>query len=822
MTSPTVNAPAGACKVRETRNALRILMYTAYFAPEYSGAALQALTLASELRRRGHHVEFVTNRWDGLPERDVVDGFAVYRVEPGRLRKHREFRLWLNLARYAWSRRRDFDIVHSHGAYYTHSFLGLLAPILGWSSVAKASLANDDLHDISQPLIGRIHAFMLRRMDACIGISQDLVKEFEAAGVDRRKIHYIPNGVDTGRFRPIAKPDKTSLRAAMQLPAAQPIVLYVGVMDRRKNILWLAEQWVSNDAFGTGALLLAVGPQSRDDPMGELRSRLLALADEHPTRFRVHDFRTDIAPYYRCADALVLPSVNEGLPNVVLEAMAAGLPCVVARASGSRELIVEGQNGWMYAPDDSCSLAESIRRCLSGDGAAMGTRARHYALERYSLEAVVSRYAVLYAQLLARRPLRAVSRFRTAARLPTAKPVVYVENGIGYGGAVTCLRHLVRALDRSRFDPIVVTGQSSDPYAGIAEDARWFCIPDRRIDVGALRRNLGSSATPDAVPGLRTLLLQLIARLDDAANFLPFFLRLTWFLVRVRPALVHVNNEPLCNRAAVLAASMLRIPLVCHVRGDQFGSRSMALLFRLPDRFIPVSRWIAESIGRFGVRQRDSTLIYDGLDFGRFDGAAGGSEFRSRFGIPENAFAIGLPGVLIPWKGQAMFLEAARQLVSELPDARFVVIGGTPDECAPFEQELRDFVATRNLQRNVVFTGHVDDMASVYSALDVVVSASTSPEPLGMVVVEAMAMGRAVIAPSHGGALEVIDDERTGLLFTPNDAASLASAVRRLYDDEALRVKLASAGRAAVIDKFSIANSARAVEAVYGQVLGTP
>lgn len=125
---PAAPVPHDAAAPEPTRPAtvapVRVLMYTAYLDPEYSGAALQALTLARELRRRGHHVEFVTNRWPGLDEATVVDGFAVRRLEPGRLRKHREFRLWLNLARYVWARRGDFDLLHSHGAYYTHAFVG--------------------------------------------------------------------------------------------------------------------------------------------------------------------------------------------------------------------------------------------------------------------------------------------------------------------------------------------------------------------------------------------------------------------------------------------------------------------------------------------------------------------------------------------------------------------------------------------------------------------------------------------------------------------------------------------------------------------------
>ena len=114
-----------------TTSPARILMYTAYFAPEYSGAALQALTLAKELRARGHHVEFITNRWPGLGDDAVVEGFTVRRLEPGRGRKHREFRLWFNMSRYVWSRRPDFDVLHSHGAYFTNAFIGPLARVLG-------------------------------------------------------------------------------------------------------------------------------------------------------------------------------------------------------------------------------------------------------------------------------------------------------------------------------------------------------------------------------------------------------------------------------------------------------------------------------------------------------------------------------------------------------------------------------------------------------------------------------------------------------------------------------------------------------------------
>jgi glycosyltransferase involved in cell wall biosynthesis len=375
-------------------------MYTAYFAPEYSGAALQALTLAKELRGRGHHVEFITNRWPGLADDAVVEGFTVRRLEPGRGQKHRELRLWFNMAQYVWARRRDFDVLHGHGAYFTNAFIGPLARVLGLRSVIKASLANDDLHGLSRTASGKLHRLMLSCIDACVAISRDLVDEFEAGGLDPGRVHHLPNGVDTVRFTRAEGAARLSMRATMGLPQDRPIALYVGVLDKRKNILWLAEQWVAHKAFDTGALLLAVGPQARDDPEGVLRQRLSDMANEHPDLFTLHDFHADVAAYYRCADLLILPSAREGLPNVVLEAMASGLPCVAARASGSKELIVEGETGHTFAPDDLADLARAVKACLSEKGAVMGENAWHLAQQRYSIPSIADSYQAIYARLL--------------------------------------------------------------------------------------------------------------------------------------------------------------------------------------------------------------------------------------------------------------------------------------------------------------------------------------------------------------------------------------------------------------------------------------
>lgn len=778
-------------------------MYTAYFEPEYSGAALQALTLAKELRRRGHHIEFVTNRWPGLSDTAVIEGFTVKRVEPGRMRKHREFRLWFNLAKYVWSRRRDFDILHSHGAYFTNAFIGPLARMLGLKSLIKASLADDDLEGLLRPVIGRVHRMMLRCIDSYVAISSDLVQEFRSGGLSPEKIRHLPNGVDTERFRTGSAQQVTELRSKLGLPAEQLIALYVGVLDQRKNILWLAEQWVRHDAFDTGALLLIVGPQGRDDQGGALRTRLAELSARHPKRLVLHDFHIDVAPYYQSADLLILPSVKEGLPNVVLEAMACGLPCVAARASGSRELIVEGETGYTYTPDDVAELKQAVQLSLTRQAGNMGEKARLLAQQRYSITAIAGSYEAIYMSLLGQ-----------------VKRVLYVENGIGYGGAIICLRHLVRNLDRLKFEPMVVTGLGDEKYQDISRDATWRHIPDRRLDVISMKQAVNIWGWPGTLPGLRWTINQLLSRLDDVVNFLPNFAQTLWTVLEFRPDLIHVNNEPLCNRAAVLAGKLLRIPVVSHVRGDQQGSLMMHSFFKLPDYFIAVSQWVSESIGRIGVPEAKRTYIYDGIELEKLDLNADGLKFRSQHGINENAFVIGLVGLLIPWKGQRLFLEAIRELINEMPAAVFAIVGGTPDEFRYFEAELRQLAQDPLLQDRVVFTGHVGDMAAAYNGLDVVLSASTSPEPLGTMIIEAMTMARPIIAPDHGGAVEMIEDEKTGLLFKPGDPADMAAKIRRLHHCRELGTALGHSARSHALQVFAIREHVRQVQNVYERMLG--
>jgi glycosyltransferase involved in cell wall biosynthesis len=177
----------------------------------------------------------------------------------------------------------------------------------------------------------------------------------------------------------------------------------------------------------------------------------------------------------------------------------------------------------------------------------------------------------------------------------------------------------------------------------------------------------------------------------------------------------------------------------------------------------------------------------------------------------------GIVGRLAPWKGQHIFLEAfARAFPSG--DERAVIIGSAMFGEDGYGQALVDRVATLGLDGRVDFRGFRDDVVTELAQLDILVHASTIPEPFGQVVVEGMAAGLAVIAADAGGPREIVDDGVNGVLSPPGDVGTLARLLQDLASDPQRRRRLGDAGRRRAAD-FSPERVAAQVMTVYREVL---
>ncbi len=212
-------------------------------------------------------------------------------------------------------------------------------------------------------------------------------------GLPNDKIHVIPNGVDFERYANAAPTDLTQFG----VPRGSRVLLFVGRLDPQKGPLQLLETAAELFVDHSDLHLVMVGD-------GPLAAELRAWTVFRSLESRIHFVgrQTDVAGLMRASDVFVLPSQWEGLPNVVLEAMAAGTPVVATEVEGVSELITEGKTGAVVPRNGDFSLAQGIGRALGDQKRAreMALEAQTIVKERFTWPLVAAEYQRLYGNLL--------------------------------------------------------------------------------------------------------------------------------------------------------------------------------------------------------------------------------------------------------------------------------------------------------------------------------------------------------------------------------------------------------------------------------------
>lgn len=390
-------------------SSIRVAMLSYYFRPSYSGSAVQALNLARRLAGMGVSSRFLSANLTNSAPHESVEGMPLARLNVGSNRHLQIPTFWLRLA---WTLIRDrssIDIIHAHGTLQ-HTIASIVGRILGKPTILKIAMAQSDLAFERQGrLAGRINRYFVRRFDRFIATSTEVYDECIACGLDAKRIHAIPNGVDTEYFSPAGSPiEKKQLRERLRLPD-RPTVCYVGVLDGRKNVDGVLRIWEEARQRLTSGQLVFVGPRPREGGEAESRfhDKLLQFIRDHRLESDVvfAGPQSDVASYLRCADVFLFPSRREGMPNALLEAMASGLACVASRVAGASDLLQHGQTGYLFDVDDERGMSDAISSLLADPMAArsLGASARETAVRHFSLELTAQRYAELYRDLLAKR-----------------------------------------------------------------------------------------------------------------------------------------------------------------------------------------------------------------------------------------------------------------------------------------------------------------------------------------------------------------------------------------------------------------------------------
>jgi glycosyltransferase involved in cell wall biosynthesis len=380
---------------------MRILMLNHEFPPVGGGAGNACACIAHELARMGVEVTVVTSAFRDLPRREESSCLRLIRVPVPR-------RVALEASSFEVSCFAPSGLLaavrsaYRHRPDVVHAFFGVPSGAMAWAMNGATGLPylisfrGRDVHGGKDPAAGGIAGplkvvsrIAWRRASALVANSKGL-RDLAQTVDPRVSVRVIPNGVDVVRFSPGA-PDSS---------AGGPLrLLFVGRLEPYKGIETLLE--AAGQLRGRTSRNLAldlVGDGSLRDHLPEV-ARRLGLQDM--VRFCGLAPPDRMPDVYRQADVFVLPSIVEGMPNVILEAMASGLPVVATRIPGSDELVEPGRTGFLVPPGDAQALAEAVSRLAEQPDLrrVMSTDARLEA-QRRSWNRVTEAYLSIYRETI--------------------------------------------------------------------------------------------------------------------------------------------------------------------------------------------------------------------------------------------------------------------------------------------------------------------------------------------------------------------------------------------------------------------------------------
>ncbi len=382
--------------------------------------------------------------------------------------------------------------------------------------------------------------------------------------------------------------------------------------------------------------------------------------------------------------------------------------------------------------------------------------------------------------------------------------VLLLNHVSAFGGAERGLLDMATLLRETRYRPLVVLPGNGPLRQRLAERAiDVSCAP-----VVRMRR------TRNALRLMRDAFrLGLCAR------------RLAGLMRRQGVAWVHSNSST-AHLYGGLAARLAGVPAVWHCRDMPTSRRLARRMAALATRTVAVSAAVAEALARVGAgaaggAQRNGPhpldVIYNAVDTDEFRERGLRTAARREFDFDVRHFVVGMVAHMSPWKGHVLFLEMARQAARSRAAMGFL-LGGADlfGEQARYVRRLQDLAQAYGLTDRVRFAGFRDDMPAMYEAMDLLVHPALN-EPFGRAVVEAMAMGRPVVALDSGGPREIVRHEVNGLLAEP-DPAALARSVLRLAADAERRHQLARAARVDVHRRFGLERYRQDLLALYGSL----
>ena len=382
---------------------ISVLMVTGIYLPEINGAVLQCMSIISLLRNNFQFRVLTSTKNKKLIKNKSLDGIPIFRTLINEYKFFYFFQI-ISLIFFLIRNRASFDIVHLHGFSSKSALIIIISKLIQKKVIIKlTSFGHDDPETIKSK--GKILYFLYLLADCYIGISPAFKNSFLKSNLDLKKYHSIPNGVNTKIFcPPDNEKEKQIIREKLGLPSELNIILFIGHFSKDKSALDLLNSWLMLEDKSKSAIVFIGSTNSINFEVDlNIVNQIKSKSSEFINRNIFFVEKTDnIYEYYQSSDVYVLPSLREGLPNTLLEAMSCGLPAISSNLIGITDWIInDSVDGFLFTPGNVNELSTILEELLENEilRKNIGITARETIKLRFDISCTVKNIHNLYDRL---------------------------------------------------------------------------------------------------------------------------------------------------------------------------------------------------------------------------------------------------------------------------------------------------------------------------------------------------------------------------------------------------------------------------------------
>ncbi len=765
---------------------MKVLMIAIKFPPYFAGAGIQAAHLAGEFQQNGLEVEFFTDNDNRTSIKDTYKGLTVFRVRTflTKLSKLKEAIYVTRILLHVLARP-QFRIIHFHSIWGAECQLFPILKLLGKKVIVKLTLAeSDDPLTLSRrKLLGGLNAWGLRFVDQFVCISTRLCELCYEAGIDRKRVRLVPNGVNLEDFYPLKTEERSRIKQKLGYAAYDKIFLSVGKIEDRKGYDFILWSWKTIQEQLSSAALLLVGPGNTDEN---------SYYQELQTHIQVNGLRNvfflgqvdNVDLLMQISDCFIFGSKQEGFGTVLIEAMAVGVP-VVARniEQVTEDIVTDARIGQICFSESAEEFATLALQSVANADKEGRLQAMNGVRQRFDIRYISKQYIVLYNELMG-----------VATTTPKIR-VLHIIKTLNLGGAEANLLNLALATN-----PAVAEVHIAYSLGGELEP-RFRAAGTRLFRYSSKAR-----------------------KVKDLFSLIIIF-RLWRYIRRNKIAIVHTHNFS-GHVWGLIAAKLAGAKVVEHVHDHRYTPREEFLWrkgigsqFKFTpyfkgrsDRVVVLTKQQQEYVLKKGyAAQGQVAMLQNGLPiengwYPSKDVAA----IRAELSIEPGRRIVVTTARIDEAKNIDLILRIAAQVVQIRPEVLFIISGD-----GPLLERYKVSCREMGLDHAVRFIGFHQQVHDLLAIADVFLL-PTLLELHSIAILEAMMMRVPVVTSKGVGCNdEFLVSWQNGVLLDPFSDQGWAEAIIRLLEDDVLRRDLGERARATCIERFDIQKVAKRFEDLY-------